>query len=45
MKALRLHGHGGLENLRYEDAPVPGIHPDEVLLRVRAAVLEAGGAP
>ncbi len=39
MKAVRLHGHGGLEHLHYEDAPVPEIGPDEVLLRVHAAAL------
>lgn len=39
MKAIRLHGHGGTENLHYDDAPVPEIGPDEVLLRVHAAAL------
>jgi NADPH:quinone reductase-like Zn-dependent oxidoreductase len=39
MKAVRLHGHGGLEMLKYEDAPVPAIRPDEALVRVKAAAL------
>ncbi|MDR1496340.1 MAG: galactitol-1-phosphate 5-dehydrogenase [Clostridiales Family XIII bacterium] len=34
MKACVLHNIG---DLRYEDVPVPGIAPDEVLLRIRAA--------
>lgn len=36
MKAVRLHEFGGPEVLRYEDAPVPGLKPGEVLVRVRA---------
>ena len=39
MKAVRLHGHGGLDLLQYEDAPVPEICADEVLLKVKAAAL------
>ena len=37
MKAMRIHGHGGPEVLRYEetDTPVPGL--GEVLIRVAAA--------
>lgn len=37
MKATRIHDHGGIEALRYEDAerPVPG--PGQVLIRVAAA--------
>lgn len=37
MKAVRLHGYGGPEVLRYEDAPVPAVGPDEVLIRVHAS--------
>jgi NADPH:quinone reductase-like Zn-dependent oxidoreductase len=37
MKAIRLHEFGGPEVLRYEDAPLPGIKPGEVLVRVHAA--------
>lgn len=36
MKAIRLHEFGGPEVLRYEDAPMPGLKPGEVLVRVRA---------
>jgi NADPH:quinone reductase-like Zn-dependent oxidoreductase len=39
MKAIRVHQHGGPEVLRYEDAPVPEIAPDEVLIRVKACAL------
>jgi NADPH:quinone reductase-like Zn-dependent oxidoreductase len=37
MKAVRIHTHGGLETLTYEDAPQPEPSADEVLIRVRAA--------
>jgi NADPH:quinone reductase-like Zn-dependent oxidoreductase len=36
MKAVRQHEFGGPGVLRYEDAPMPGIQPGEVLVRVRA---------
>jgi len=36
MKAIRLHEYGGPEVLRYEDAPLPALNPDEVLVRVHA---------
>lgn len=36
MKAIRLHEFGGPEVLRYEDAPLPGLKPGEVLVRVHA---------
>ena len=39
MKAARFHQHGGLEVLRYEDAPVPTPGPGEVLVRVKACAL------
>lgn len=37
MKAIRQHGRGGTESLRYEDAPKPSPKVGEVLVRVRAA--------
>jgi NADPH:quinone reductase-like Zn-dependent oxidoreductase len=37
MKAIQLHEAGGPEVLRYEEVPVPGIGPGEVLVRVHAA--------
>lgn len=36
MKAVRQHAFGGPDVLRYEDAPVPGLEPGEVLVRVHA---------
>ncbi len=39
MKAVRFHEHGGLDVLRYEDAPEPAIQADEVLVRVKACAL------
>ncbi len=37
MKASRFHGHGGPENLRYDDVPDPTIKDGQVLLQVKAA--------
>jgi NADPH:quinone reductase-like Zn-dependent oxidoreductase len=37
MKAIRIHGNGGSSVLLYEDAPVPSILPDEVLIKVHSA--------
>jgi NADPH:quinone reductase-like Zn-dependent oxidoreductase len=39
MKAVRFHEHGGLDVLRYEEAPQPKIQANEVLVRVRACAL------
>jgi NADPH:quinone reductase-like Zn-dependent oxidoreductase len=39
MKAVRFHEHGGVDVLRYEDAPEPELGPGEVLVRVRACGL------
>lgn len=39
MKAVRFHGHGGPEVLRYEDAPDPEPNADEALVRVKACAL------
>jgi NADPH:quinone reductase-like Zn-dependent oxidoreductase len=37
MKAVRMHGYGGPELLKYEDAPRPEPASDEVLVKVHAA--------
>ena len=34
MKAVRLHAYGDADVLRYENAPVPVVNPDDVLIRV-----------
>jgi NADPH:quinone reductase-like Zn-dependent oxidoreductase len=39
MKAVRFHQHGGLDVLRYEDAPDPDPGPGDVVVRVRACAL------
>jgi NADPH:quinone reductase-like Zn-dependent oxidoreductase len=39
MKAVRFHQHGGVDVLRYEEAPEPVLAPGEVLVRVRACAL------
>jgi NADPH:quinone reductase-like Zn-dependent oxidoreductase len=39
MKAVRFHEHGGLDVLKYEDAPEPQIQANEVLVKVRACAL------
>ncbi len=39
MKAVRIHGYGSSEKLMYEDAPLPKIGPNEVLVRVVAAAV------
>ncbi len=39
MKAVRFHQHGGLDVLKYEDAPDPKIAPNEVLVKVKACAL------
>lgn len=39
MKAIQLHGFGGPDVLRYEDAPVPQLKAGEVLIQVHAAGL------
>ncbi len=39
MRAVRFHQHGGLEVLRYEDAPEPAIQANEVLVKVRVCAL------
>jgi NADPH:quinone reductase-like Zn-dependent oxidoreductase len=37
MKAVRIHAYGSAGVLRYEDAPLPELAPDDVLVRVVAA--------
>jgi NADPH:quinone reductase-like Zn-dependent oxidoreductase len=36
MKAVRLHAYGGVDQLRYEDVPMPEPGPDEALVKVAA---------
>ena len=36
MKAVEIHQYGGPEVLQYEEAPMPSINPDDVLVRVYA---------
>ena len=39
MKAVRIHEHGGLNVLKYEEAPEPKIEANEVLVQVKASAL------
>lgn len=40
LKAIRIHEHGDIEKLHYEDAPEPKIFsPDEVIVQLKAAAL------
>ena len=40
MKAVQLHEYGGVDKLRYEDAPDPAVDaPDDVIVRLEAASL------
>jgi NADPH:quinone reductase-like Zn-dependent oxidoreductase len=39
MKAVRFHEHGGIDVLKYEDAPEPKIQANEVLVKVKACAL------
>lgn len=39
MKAIRLHGYGGPEVLRYEDAPRPVPGPKDVVIKVHAVAI------
>lgn len=36
MKAVLMHGYGGVDQLRYEDVPTPKPGPDEVLVKLAA---------
>lgn len=37
MKAIEIHHYGGPEELKYEDAAMPAINPDDVLVKVFAS--------
>jgi NADPH:quinone reductase-like Zn-dependent oxidoreductase len=37
MKAVRIHSFGGAEVLKFEEAPIPELKPDEVLIKVYAS--------
>lgn len=37
MEAIRIHAYGGAEQMQLEDAPVPAVGPNDVLVRVVAA--------
>ncbi|KAB0666932.1 NADP-dependent oxidoreductase [Oryzomonas japonica] len=39
MKSVRIHAYGGPEALVYEDAPLPQLGKDEILVRVHAAAV------
>jgi NADPH:quinone reductase-like Zn-dependent oxidoreductase len=39
MKALRLHGQGGIDDLALDEIEVPAAGPDEALVRVHAAAI------
>lgn len=39
MKAVTFHQHGGPEQLRFEDVPVPALEAGEALVRVKACAL------
>ncbi|HEU4342561.1 MAG TPA: zinc-binding dehydrogenase [Candidatus Binatia bacterium] len=40
MKAVRIHEHGGIDKLRYEEAPQPElVSPDDAIVEVKAASL------
>jgi len=39
MKAIRIHQHGNLDQLRIDDVPIPRIRPNEVLLEVKSTSL------
>ena len=40
MKAIRIHAHGGIDQLRYEEAPEPRIAaPNDIIVRLEAAAL------
>jgi len=39
VKAVRFHEYGSADVLRYEDAPEPSIHANEVLVKIKACAL------
>ena len=42
MKAIRLHAHGGPEQLLYEEAPLPALQPGDALIKVLAVATTKG---
>jgi NADPH:quinone reductase-like Zn-dependent oxidoreductase len=36
MKAIQMHGYGGVDQIRYEDVPTPTAGPGEVLVKIAA---------
>ena len=39
MKAVRIHQHGGIDVLRYDDVPIPEINREQCLIKIKAAAL------
>ena len=39
MRAIRIHKHGGADNIRIDDIPVPSLKPHEALLEVKSTSL------
>jgi NADPH:quinone reductase-like Zn-dependent oxidoreductase len=39
MKAVRIHQHGGIDVLRFEDIPTPDIKQNQCLVKIKAAAL------
>jgi len=39
VKAVRIHQHGGIDVLQYEDIPVPNIEQNQCLVKIKAAAL------
>jgi NADPH:quinone reductase-like Zn-dependent oxidoreductase len=39
MKAVRIHQHGNIDVLKYEDIPIPNIKPNQCLVKIKAAAL------
>lgn len=44
MKAVRFHQYGGADVLQYEEAPIPTINADEVLIKVAATAFNPADA-
>ncbi len=39
MKAVRIHQHGNIDVLKYEDIPIPNIKPNQCLVKIKATAL------
>lgn len=39
MKAVRIHQHGGIDVLKYDDIPIPKITENQCLIKIKAAAL------